>query len=403
MNLIKVSNRIPFEKIILFVSIIAIVGFYYEKYLPLIKLAYVLLFFGFIRKLLIRRTLTFLPYITISLIFIFFAYISSLWALDDEVTINYVTNALNGILISILIINLCDSKDKVDIALVSLALAGLIFGLLYMMNYDVSTFEATRISAMDADLEGLPNVNVVGMHVSFSFAFFLFTYSLKKNKIWLILALISVIIIVLLGSRKTIINAALAILFLVWKTDFKNRLVIILFILSLIWIISIYVPQDYATFVIERFFELSSMNESEGDKERLDLLSSGFNYISENPLLGHGYRNFEMLYLREKGVLRYSHNNYIETFVGVGVLGFCLFYSLYFLILKKLKFKGKKFSYDTMLIALALLSLFDHFAIVVTDLKFTWIFIAILFAAAQIQNTSLISKNKNNENRIFGC
>ena len=45
----------------------------------------------------------------------------------------------------------------------------------------------------------------------------------------------------------------------------------------------------------------------------------------ENPLLGYGLNNYHLFHW--SGV--YSHNNYIEVLVSLGIIGFIIYYSIF--------------------------------------------------------------------------
>ena len=57
-------------------------------------------------------------------------------------------------------------------------------------------------------------------------------------------------------------------------------------------------------------------------------------YGMDSPILGNGYYSFSQLLLKEYGFATYSHNNFIEIFVGGGIIGFTLYYSLYYISIK---------------------------------------------------------------------
>ena len=50
-------------------------------------------------------------------------------------------------------------------------------------------------------------------------------------------------------------------------------------------------------------------------------------------MLGYGLDNFRIINLHATGHLTYSHNNFIEILVGVGAIGFLIYYSYYIKLL----------------------------------------------------------------------
>lgn len=66
-----------------------------------------------------------------------------------------------------------------------------------------------------------------------------------------------------------------------------------------------------------------------GDNSRVFLLLWGIDWFLEKPLLGHGINCFRVLSdqtLMFAGKNFYAHNNYIELLVGVGIIGFIIYY-----------------------------------------------------------------------------
>src|SRR5690606_23295100 len=97
----------------------------------------------------------------------------------------------------------------------------------------------------------------------------------------------------------------------------------------------LFIPDQYFSFIWDRFSELkffSTMSKLDySDQLRVDFATYSIRYFNEAPLFGHGYFNFSSLFGHDKGVAMYSHNNFIETIVGLGIVGITLYYSLYFL------------------------------------------------------------------------
>ncbi len=75
--------------------------------------------------------------------------------------------------------------------------------------------------------------------------------------------------------------------------------------------------------------------EGEGDESlaiREGLIQRGMDYISERPLLGYGMGTYSDV----TGSEVYSHNNYIETLFGGGIVMLVIYYSIYLICIFKL-------------------------------------------------------------------
>jgi O-antigen ligase len=77
----------------------------------------------------------------------------------------------------------------------------------------------------------------------------------------------------------------------------------------------------------------------------------------------------------------YSHNNFIETLVGGGLIAFIIYYSFYIKIFNQIKDRKNNFVFDYryLLLVLFMLLLFNHIAIVVLIDSFIWLLLALLF------------------------
>ncbi len=99
----------------------------------------------------------------------------------------------------------------------------------------------------------------------------------------------------------------------------------------------------YFSFGSDSDFKSSQEESADASSERrLSYLQFGLGLIAENPIQGAGYRSFVILYpesefirfdnpVNEHDLNRVAHNVYLETFVGVGLLGTSAFVLMLFL------------------------------------------------------------------------
>lgn len=67
------------------------------------------------------------------------------------------------------------------------------------------------------------------------------------------------------------------------------------------------------------------------DYSRLNMKIVGLEMFLKSPIWGYGLEGYRL----HSGIGGYSHDMFIETLVNYGLLGFCLFFSYYFLVLKR--------------------------------------------------------------------
>lgn len=375
------------DKLILFFFLLVNVGLYYSKYLFLITPTYILLSLGFVHKIVSKRKLIYNRYIGISIVFGLFAYLSTLWANDASLALENSLTLLKFIFISIMLITLLDKKENVEFALWMLAISGLVYTLLYLANWDVSAlgFNRAGTALTESDID-LPNLNVVGLITANSFVCLLFFYFIKKNNWALLLASIAFIAIFFIGSRKSIIFIFIGVLMMFFKLKRSSKLSLTILFAVLVELVLLFIPPDYFSFIWERFGDLKFFskvsNLDYSDQLRVDFITHSVNYFNSQPIFGHGYYNFASLFYKDKGIAVYSHNNFIETGVGLGVIGLVIYYSLYFIIARQITW-SKKMDFSYLFMILLILNMFNHFFIVVSNDRFTWMLLPIMYAGTK--------------------
>jgi len=86
----------------------------------------------------------------------------------------------------------------------------------------------------------------------------------------------------------------------------------------------------------QRFTEFESAIEGTSSYgstgERITFIKEGIEFFSHNPFLGSGINTFMVM----DKTHHYSHNNYIELLVGMGLVGFFIYYMLHIMIFIKI-------------------------------------------------------------------
>ena len=320
----KSIQNLTFNKIFISLFLIVYCGLYYQEYVALIACSYALLGGAFIYNLIKHRGLIYKDFIVLCLIFVIYSFFSSLWAESFDTSYNSVIQLSKSAVVAICFITLIDSKEHFKWALFILSLSGIIYALLYLNHVDISSLGANRIMA-EGDF--LPNVNTVGLIISFSFAYFIYMYFLDKKYVYMALAGLAFIVTFFLGSRKSIISLFICVFLMFIKLQKTSKLKILFLLVLLIALLLFYVPIEYLNFISERLAQLSfwssKMSEIDSsDETRVRLIEYGLTYCIESPILGHGYYSFSQLFRKDCGIILYSHNNFIETFVGGGIMAF---------------------------------------------------------------------------------
>lgn len=358
-------------------------GMYYAQFSKLIAISYVILIILFIKSLFQNKKLIHTKYLAIGICFISYSFITTIWAINIELSLVNLLNLIKAFIISYIFINCLNTSSKIKWAIYTFMLSGIIFSYIYITNVNIAELQGNRIGTATEDFENLPNVNIVSISASFSFLFFLYNYIRSKNKLSLFFTMISAILTILLGSRKSILTILIASILILCKSNRSQQLKIIFLILGCLAITYLIIPQEYLAFVIDRTKELftstpSSMDEA--DETRHKLLEYGISYFFKNPIFGFGFYNFSQLFGNDTGIFYYSHNNFIELAVGGGIISLILYYSFFYISYKNITKTRLCLDDNFLLLLLIFLMLFNHISIVLILSRYSWIFIAIIYS-----------------------
>lgn len=397
----KFIGSLTFNKVVIFLFLLIYCGCYYQEYLSYISLSYCLLLVGVVYNVVKHKKIIHLRWIIAALLFVLYCYFSTLWAVDFARSQAAVTVLMKSVIIAICFVTLLDSKENVRWALGSFAIAGVIFGLLYIQNVDIASLGNDRITTEEGADGLLPNVNTVGLFLSLSFAYFMYMFFARRNYWYLLVSVVIFVLIFLLGARKSIFSLFICLAMLFWKLRGSSKLLLLFVAVGCVALLFIYIPADYLQFVSERLAQLNFLQNStngldESDKTRVQLLVSGINYCIDSPIIGHGYYSFSQLFYQDFMSRIYSHNNFIETFVGGGIIAFVLYYYQYWLVWKKSFVKRcSLYDYRYLMLILLVVLLFNQLTIVVLQERFVWILLSILYVAIYY-----IQLKDSNEDRI---
>lgn len=391
--------NITINQCLLLIFLILNIGFYYEKFAIVLPLSYGLLLIGLILQLRKNNTINYKDFILYSISFLLFTFLSYLWSYNPNDTLIFSKLLMKSIIISLLYTQLITSLKDLRIAFLGLGIGSLIYVIIYISLIDFDSLGDGRLQQFKDGSTIIPNLNLVGIFGCFSFTYFLFSYFINKNKIYIIASLISFLCVALLGSRKSILIMILSIILLFPKLGIRYRIFLI-FLVLIIGICTVYfIPSEYLQFIINRFGSLIAEDSLDSsDKHRLEIIENSINFIEMNPFIGNGYYNFSALNYNYYGSKLYSHNNFIEIFVGVGIIGFILFYSMYIYIFNRLYIIR---SFESRLYFIIFLSIFfNHNFIVISNEKFIWILLATFFIYIKLNNINNNERKYSIKNRI---
>jgi O-antigen ligase len=348
------------------------------------------------------------PLITAYTLFAIFALASSLWAISFD-TASFKSLQLFLIIINLVVLyNLMINFDLQN-SFINGILIGSFVNYLLIMGVIPAPFEII-VELRYVGTAGNANVLAITMLMSmFVSIVYLMNENNKKN--WFFYyqylnILFAMYTIFLTVSKKGIIFGLSLLLFYV-VISLKNktgtaRIVVLgtLGILIFYFFADIEQISYYFERIVGRFTAFTDTLES-GSKFgstglRRRFIELGLEVYQDKPFLGYGLNNFR--FLTEIGY--YSHNNFIELLVGVGLIGFSLFYYIYY-YLYTLIYKMPKSDLKTLTMFFITILLVMDMAIVSYDSKLR-MFLLLFLTVYIVQNIKLQPIDISKVFQIYG-
>ena len=236
-------------------------------------------------------------------------------------------------------------------------------------------------------------INNTGILAAYNFTISIFLGARKEKIIYYLYSIIPALVVLLTGSKVAIVLVAFSIIVLVF-IEFGLRSVFRLIIGVIVIIIGLRLLANSQAFefISNRFtaMYLSFMGKEAwmydvqymSTVKRMDMIQFGFELFKDKPLFGYGMDTFRILYSSGQ----YSHNNFIELLVGMGSIGFIVYYYPWISIVIK-GIKGIK-NQNNIILVLVLECLMAGFTIVQYYDKITY-FILLLGFLAILNSTSV--------------
>lgn len=278
--------------------------------------------------------------------FVFFVYtfLSGFWTINESEYFSKIKSLFLLFIVNVLLSFTVETKEDVRKILFANFIA-LVFYLIYvLLKVDLSQLGEDRLGV---DLLGARwNANDVGLKLCVGFSIAVYFGMEQKSLVWKLfffaIGLFFAGVGLFTGSRKVFLMlAGILVLFLFLKSKHKWLSLII----AAVSIIVLY----FAIMKIEPLYNVlgkrvESMLEGlfgEGTTEgsfntREEMIKLGWGWFLERPIFGYGLGGSFVLYGNIFGEEMYSHNNFIETLLNGGIVGFVIYYFIYGYIFVKL-------------------------------------------------------------------
>lgn len=298
------------------------------------------------------------------LAFIVFAELSSMWAYAP------LTSALRYIKYMLLILVFCfglvqyaDTEKDIERLLDIYLYASLTFALIEFIGTPPDQWFGGYFGGFVSG----ENTNTFGFTMLCSSMIAFYKAYFKKKKLWYLPLMLFLFGCVLSSSRKSLVMTAFGLLFLLFFAFGRKHHFLHFFLaiaaaaVAFVFIMQNDVLYDVIGYRIQNLIDFTNDNTSVYEHGSLQMREYYVEFakllFSRKPLIGHGFANFATIMDAETQFsAMYAHNNYWELLSDLGLVGFILYYWMYFYLLIKLVVRAfrKDFSY-LQLLAMAML------------------------------------------------
>lgn len=273
-------------------------------------------------------------------------------------------------------------------AIGSLAVCGFIL----INEWDLIISGGTRIGD-----SGSGNVNTVAMYLGLMSIPSIYKFLFENKRFYLVVYIVSIAFMLMTGSKKALIYIILGLVILsVQKNGIRLQRYIFPILLAVGVIILILNNQFLYNIIGARTmdflasigFKIEGAHYSNSTSLRLSMYKLAFQAFMENPIFGGGWFYFSAY----SGLGTYSHNNYTELLVNYGIVGFLIYYIMFFYVLLKLK-KISKLDNNAKLLSTMIIVILVCDAAAVTFSLYLINYIVLVFGFLYVRNYRIANKS----------
>lgn len=379
------ENRIY---LILFqLCVIANAVFGEDKEAFFVSKVFMLLFFvGITFKLLASGTRIVLgKSVILPFILVFYEIISCVWAFNQEVAISQLVTQLQLFVLFFFSYMYIKQIGRLEDYYNAMYLSGigLIFYSLYVYGGLSGFLTIMSTGHRMGDLIG--NQNTYGLVFANAALVALYYFFFNNEKRHVLLAGLLIFFAFSSGSKKVAFLLLIGLLFLILSKHGIRKLFKVIFYSTVSLLVGwVFINLPVFSTILKRLESYLSVSGNSSDNLRAELIRYGLELFAENPLFGYGLNNYRLFHW--SGV--YSHNNYIEVLVSLGIVGFIVYYLIFVKSITTLFRKRRYLNPIHFLLIFSIISsfIFDY-GMVQFYSKDIWIFMGVMLA--EIDNITM--------------
>lgn len=343
-------------------------------------------------------------------LFLFACYcgLSAMWAINPRDSVTDCKTIFQILICFSLIYVHYQKEQNVETLINILKYSGLLVALYTIFLYGLdNVIRASREERLGTEFA---NTNTVGMTAAITFIIVLYNILEHKKYTDFIIAIPCIVIVAATQSRKAMIACIIGgfIIIILKNVNNKKFLVTLLkVVLSLVaMVIIVYyiskIPMlSGAIHRLQRMFEAFTGGDEADSSSltRINMIHIGMESFKKHPFLGIGMKNTHFLADEYIGDNTYLHNNYVDVLAGGGIVGLCVYYSMYvFLFYNLIKYKDvDRMNFNICITLLILIIILDYGAVTYYS-KLQYFYLMILFLHIDNIKRQVISDDNSKKN-----
>lgn len=340
--------------------------------------------------------------------FVLFCALSSLWAINSSYALEWSRSLLNNLIFVILIFPYFSRKKDISMLLSIIMWSSYIIAFYTIWYYGLDRLFMSSYSQYIRLGNDYSNINTIGMFCAIGLLVLIERIMSERIINWYtIFSIPAIIVVAATQSRKAVIILVLGSLMMavLKSTDKKN---IIRTIKKYVFIAVavgglLFLTSKVSIFsgVTERLEQLFSVITGKGSLDsgtvnRKKMIELGFQTWLQHPIGGVGVNCPRLINESIYGENSYLHNNFIELLCGVGIVGFLLYYNMFYYIIRShIRYKRNNQRYFVFGIVLSIALLIIDYGMVSYYSKIQCFYLMVLFL-----NVRSISENSDTEQVI---
>lgn len=333
--------------------------------------------------------------------FILFCFIGLAWSRNVKASISMIVTLVQLLVLSVLLFSYISNYNNIDSFIFGLLIAGLI-GCYVVIGY-YGFFDYIRLMSKGQRLGGMiSNLNTIGVYTSITVIISFYYAYFKGKRYCYAVMLLPLLVTFGTGSRTALAMCALGIgllIFMQYREDisamgFMKFLIVIVVFLLILNLMSTMPIFEGVFSRIESVFGGETGQRDSSTESRQEMIRYGWEYFKQHPYTGAGIGNSHIITKEYLGRSTYLHNNFIELLASVGIVGFVIFYGMYFYLLRNLYSLAvvSKDPTATLMFAIILSHLIAEYGMVSYYNKMTYIYFAIAAATISVGKRQLMEE-----------